>query len=225
VVRLEHIGKRYGNGPPVLSDVSLELEPGEFAVLTGAGGAGKTTLLNIIGLAELPSQGRLSLFGVATASADRTRLAALRRRIGVVFQDCRLVDRLTVRDNIALPLRIAGTPEPQIDGDVSELLAWLGLAARADVRAATLTRSDRQLTAIARAIVGRPELLLADDPGAGLDDKAAPVLLKVFEQIARIGTTVLIATHDAGFAGQFVHQRYRVEQGKLSAVDAALDHR
>ena len=216
MVGLEHIAKRYGGGAPILSDVSLTLEPGSFCFLTGDSGAGKTTLLRIICLAEPPSRGRLTLFGADSARLDRVARAALRRRIGIVFQDCRLLDELTARDNIALPLRIQGAAEGEIRDNVSELLAWVGLADRGDVRAATLSGGERRRVAIARAIVGRPELLIADEPVGDVDEDVALLLVRAFEEINRLGATVLITTRDIGFASRFDHQRFHLDHGMLS---------
>ncbi|MGE5268285.1 MAG: cell division ATP-binding protein FtsE [Thiohalocapsa sp.] len=221
VVSLDHIGKRYGGGPPVLSDVSLSLDAGGFYFLTGPVGAGKTTLLRIIHLAEMPSQGMLHLFGSDTAALDRAGRTALRRRIGFVFQEQRLIGALTAFDNVALPLRIAGAPEEQVRNDVPELLAWVGLAERAEAPAAALSGGQRQRVAIARAIVHMPELLIADEPTGNVDDEVALLLVRVFERVNRLGTTVLIATHDIAFAHQFAHRRFHLDHGMVSAVDAA----
>jgi cell division transport system ATP-binding protein len=219
VVKLEHIGKRYDSGAQILSDVSLTLKAGAFYFLTGASGAGKTTLLKIISLAERPSRGKLTLFGADTVALDRNAQAALRRRIGMVFQDLWLIDELSARDNVALPLRIAGAPEHQIRDNVAELLAWVGLAGRADARTATLSGGERQRVAIARAIVRRPELLIADEPTGNGGDEIALLLVRVFERINRLGTTVLIATDDSAFTRQFEHQHFHLDQGML--LDAA----
>ncbi len=221
MVSLEHVGKQYDTGAPILSDVSLTLEAGGFYFLTGASGAGKTTLLRIIHLAELPSRGRLLLFGGVTAGLDAPARAALRRRIGVVFQDLRLIDELSAGDNVALPLRIAGAPERQIRDNVAELLAWVGLSNRSEAPAGTLSGGQRQRIAIARAIVHRPELLIADEPTGNVDDDVALLLVRVFERINRLGTTVLIATHDIAFAHQFEHRRFHLDHGALSDVSAA----
>jgi cell division transport system ATP-binding protein len=218
VVTLEHVGKRYGAGAPILTDVSLQLEPGGFYFLTGASGVGKTTLLKLIYLAEHPSRGGLRLFGTDAAALDRAGLAALRRRIGIVFQDFRLLADLTAAENVALPLRIDGVPERQIRANVPELLAWVGLANRADAVAATLSGGERQRIAIARAVVRRPELLIADEPTGNVDDDVAMLLVRVFERINRLGTTVLIATHDIAFARQFEHRHFHLDRGMLSVV-------
>jgi cell division transport system ATP-binding protein len=221
VVRLEHVEKRYDTGAQILSDVSLDLEPGGFYFLTGAVGAGKTTLLRIIHLAEQPSRGHVSLFGADAAALDRAARAALRRRIGVVFQDLRLIDELSAGDNVALPLRIVGAPERQLRDNVAELLTWIGLADRSDAPAGTLSGGQRQRIAIARAIVHRPELLIADEPTGNVDDDVALLLVRIFERINRLGTTVLIATHDIAFAHQFEHRRLHLDQGMLSGGDPA----
>ena len=219
MVRLENIGKHYGTDAEILHDVSLTLDPGGFYFLTGVSGAGKTTLLKIIYLSEPPSRGLVALFDIDASTANRTSHAALRRRIGIVFQDFRLVDHLSVRDNVALPLRIAGAPEREIRENVPELLGWMGLEGKLDLRPATLSGGEKQRVAIARAIVRRPDLLIADEPTGNVDDEIAMLLVQVFEQINKLGTTVLIATHDIAFTRRFSHRRYHLEQGALSIAD------
>lgn len=220
MVRLEHIGKRYDTGAQILSDVTLALEPGGFYFLTGASGAGKTTLLKIVYLAERPSRGSVMLFGSDAGPLDRAQRAALRRRIGIVFQDFRLIDELSASENVALPLRIAGVAERQIRENVPELLAWVGLADRGDAPAAALSGGERQRIAIARAVVGRPHLLIADEPTGKVDDDLAMLLVGIFERLNRLGTTVLIATHDVAFTRQFGHQRFHLDHGKLAVAQA-----
>ncbi|HEX5321784.1 MAG TPA: cell division ATP-binding protein FtsE [Stellaceae bacterium] len=220
MVRLENVGKRYGSGAEVLQDVTVTLDPGGFYFLTGVSGAGKTTLLKIIYLAERASRGLVTLFDTDTATVDRRTQSGLRRRIGIVFQDFRLIEHLSVRDNVALPLRIGGAPEREIRENVPELLGWLGLADKGDLRPATLSGGEQQRVAIARAIVRRPDLLLADEPTGNVDDEIAMLLVRVFERINRLGTTVLIATHDVAFARQFAHERFHLDRGILSAVTA-----
>jgi cell division transport system ATP-binding protein len=216
VVRLENVGKRYGTDAEILRDVSLRLDAGGFYFLTGASGAGKTTLLKLIYLAEPPTRGAVSLFDTDAAKADRATHTALRRRIGIVFQDFRLVEHLSVRDNVALPLRIAGAPEREIRDNVPELLGWMGLEGKLDFPPATLSGGEQQRVAIARAIVRRPDLLIADEPTGNVDDEIAMLLVRVFERINKLGTTVLIATHDVAFARQFSHRRYHIDRGVLS---------
>jgi len=221
VAELEHIGKGQDGGPPILSDVTLTLEEGGFYFLTGASGAGKTALLNIIGLVERPRPGRLVLFDRDATSLDRSARSVLRRRIGIVFQDCWLIEELSARENVALPLRIAGAPEREIAANVAELLAWVGLAERGDRRAASLSAGERQRAAIARAIVARPELLLADDPAGHGGEEIARLLVQIFQRLNRLGTTVLIATNDLDFAGQFEHRRLHLDRGMLVEPGAA----
>jgi cell division transport system ATP-binding protein len=216
VVRLENVGKRYGSDPPILHGVSLALEPGGFYFLTGASGAGKTTLLKIICLAERPSHGTLTLFGADVATANRGARTALRRRIGIVFQDFRLVEHLSVRDNVALPMRIAGMPEREIRDNIPVLLGWLGIAEKVEARPAALSGGEQQRVAIARAIVRRPDLLVADEPTANVDPDVAMLLVRVFERMNRLGSTVLVATHDVGFASRFAHRRFHMDGGILS---------
>lgn len=221
VVELEHVGKRTATGAQIISDISLNLEAGAFYFLTGASGTGKTTLLRLLTLAERPSSGTLKLFGADTAALDRNGKAALRRRIGIVFQDGWLIDELSAGDNVALPLRIAGIPERQISDNVTELLAWVGLGGLRDARTATLSGGERQRIAIARAVVRRPELLIADEPTGKGGEEIALLLVTLFERINRLGTTVLIATDDIAFARRFEHRRFHLDQGMLSEAGAA----
>ena len=222
MVRLDKIVKRYGTGAPILSNVSMALETGGFYFLTGASGVGKTTLLNIICLAEQPSSGRVMLLGRDAAGLSRAARGVYRRRVGIVFQDFRLIGDLSAGENVALPLRIKGAPEKQIRENVPELLSWVGLAARSDAPVRTLSGGEQQRIAIARAVVGRPDLLIADEPTGNVDDDVAMLLVRVFERINRLGTTVLIATHDIAFARQFEHQRFHLEGGGLTLVPGAL---
>jgi cell division transport system ATP-binding protein len=218
---LENIGKSYGTDAEILRNVSMRLDAGGFYFLTGVSGAGKTTLLKIIYLAESPSSGVVTLFDTDVATTDRHAHTALRRRVGIVFQDFRLVEHLSVRDNVALPLRIAGAPEREIRENVPELLSWMGLEGKLDFRPATLSGGEQQRVAIARAIVRRPDLLIADEPTGNVDDDIAMLLVRVFERINKLGTTVLVATHDIAFARQFTHRRFHLDRGVLSVGDDA----
>jgi cell division transport system ATP-binding protein len=221
VVRLENVGKRYGADAEILRDVSMRLDLGGFYFLTGVSGAGKTTLLKIIYLAEPPSNGVFTLFDTDIGTANRRTRSGLRRRLGIVFQDFRLVEHLSVRDNVALPLRIAGAPEREIRENVPELLSWMGLDGKLDFRPATLSGGEQQRVAIARAIVRRPDLLIADEPTGNVDEDIAMLLVRVFERINKLGTTVLIATHDIAFARQFSHRRFHLDKGALSIANHA----
>jgi cell division transport system ATP-binding protein len=215
IVRFENVGMRYGMGAEVLRDVSFTLPAGSFHFLTGPTGAGKTTLLKLLYLALRPTRGLISLFGRDMASLPRPEMPALRRRIGVVFQDFRLLDHMTVFDNVAVPLRLAGADAARIDAEVGELLNWVGLADKVKARPSTLSGGEQQRVAIARAVVARPRLLLADEPTGNLDDNLAVRLLYLFEALNQLGTTVVIATHSRALVRQFQHPVLMLSNGQL----------
>ena len=215
MVRFENVGMRYGGGPEVLRDVSFDLTGGSFTFLTGLSGAGKTTLLKLISLAEPPSRGLITLFGEELATARRGDLPALRRRIGVVFQDFRLLAHLSAYDNVALPLRLAGKREADYTRDVRELLSWVGLGDRMTARPATLSGGEQQRVAIARAVVARPDLLIADEPTGNVDPEMGARLIRLFAELNRLGTTVLIATHDRMLVEETRGREIRLVEGRL----------
>jgi cell division transport system ATP-binding protein len=221
IVRFDGVSMRYGEGPEVLREVSFALKPGSFHFVTGPSGAGKTTLLRLISLAAQPSEGRLELFGHDVARAGRGARPAIRRRIGVVFQDLLLLDHLSVFDNAALPLRISGRRPATYRADVAELLTWVGLGTRMDSMPATLAGGEKQRLAIARAVVNRPEILLADEPTGNVDQEMALRLFRLFVELNRLGTTVLIATHDQDLVARSNRPVLHLEQGRLSARAAA----
>lgn len=197
MIRFENVGLRYGAGQEVLRDVSFELSGGAFAFLTGASGAGKTSLLRLMYLGLRPSRGLIHMFGEDVATLPRARFPSLRRRIGVVFQDFRLLDHLTTFENVALPLFVDGKKAHEYRDDVMELLSWVGLGDHANARPEVLSGGEKQRAAIARAIVGKPEILLADEPTGNVDPQLARRLLRLFVELNRLGTTVILATHDA----------------------------
>jgi cell division transport system ATP-binding protein len=215
MVRFENVGMRYGSGPEVLRDVSFELTSGSFAFLTGLSGAGKTSLLKLICLAEPPSRGLITLFGEDLATARRSDLPALRRRIGVVFQDFRLLSHLSAYDNVALPLRLAGKRESEYARDVRELLSWVGLGDRMSAKPATLSGGEQQRVAIARAVVARPDLLIADEPTGNVDPEMGAKLIRLFAELNRLGTTVLIATHDRMLVEATRGREIRLVEGRV----------
>jgi cell division transport system ATP-binding protein len=216
MVRFENVGMRYGTGPEVLRDLSLHLAPGSFHFLTGASGAGKSTLLRLMYLGERPTRGLISLFDKDMSRVKRAALAPIRRQIGVVFQDFRLLDHLSAFDNVALPLRVAGAPEPRIRDNVTELLQWVGLADKLNARPPTLSGGQQQRVAIARAVIARPQLLLADEPTGNVDDTIATRLLRLFVELNRQGTTIVIATHSERLLARFRHTRLHLEDGELT---------
>ncbi|MBV8238193.1 MAG: cell division ATP-binding protein FtsE [Sphingomonas sp.] len=216
IVQFENVGLRYGTGQETLSDISFTLASGAFYFLTGASGAGKTSLLRLLYLAQRPSRGIIRLFGEDAVTMPRSRLPGFRRRIGVVFQDFRLIPHLSIADNIALPLRVAGVPEVDVAGPVSEMLAWVGLGDRGSARPATLSGGEQQRVAIARAVIGRPEILVADEPTGNVDPEMAERLLLLFDSLNRLGTTVLVATHDLHLLNRVSEaQMMRLDRGRL----------
>jgi cell division transport system ATP-binding protein len=218
LLRLESVGLRYGQGPEILKDVNFSLESGDFCFLTGPSGAGKTSLLRLLFLALRPSRGLIRLFGEDVAVLDRPGLAQLRRRIGVVFQEFRLLDHLTTYDNVALPLRVAGRREASYRADVMDLLSWVGLADQAHAYPPVLSGGEKQRAAIARAVIAKPELLLADEPTGNVDPALARRLLHLFVELNRLGTTVLLATHDAKLIAQAGTPVMHLEHGELRAA-------
>jgi cell division transport system ATP-binding protein len=221
MVRFENVGMRYGTGPEVLRDVTFVLEGGSFTFLTGLSGAGKTTLLKLIYLAEPPSRGLITLFSRDLATTKRAALPALRRRIGVVFQDFRLLDHLSAFDNVALPLRLAGKRVSDYARDVEELLSWVGLGDRMNSAPPTLSGGEQQRVAIARAVVGRPDLLIADEPTGNVDPEMGARLIRLFSELNRLGTTVLIATHDRALIETTRAREMRLVDGRLVELRAS----
>ena len=222
IVQFDNVGLRYGTDREVLSDVSFTLYPGSFYFLTGASGAGKTSLLKLLYLAQRPSRGIIRMFGTDVITVPRGRLPAFRRRIGVVFQDFRLVPHLSAFDNVALPLRVSGVPESEIRKPVADMLDWVGLDQRLEARPATLSGGEQQRVAIARAVIARPEILVADEPTGNVDPDMALKLLRLFEALNRLGTTVVVATHDVHLLKKVPDSLImRLDRGRLSAIRPA----
>ena len=223
IVRFENVGLRYGTEREVLSDISFQLHRGRFYFLTGPSGAGKTSLLRLLYLAQSPSRGEMTLFGEDAVHLERAARPALRRRIGVVFQDFRLVPHLTVYDNIALPLRLAGVSEEEMGGPVDDMIDWVGLSASRDARPETLSGGEQQRVAIARAVITRPDLLVADEPTGTVDPDMAVRLLRLFGAMNRLGTTVVLATHDMTLMSRMKDVAVmRLERGRLTDPTGAL---
>src|SRR5215210_1000982 len=215
IVHFESVGVRYGMGPEVLRDLTFSIEPRSFQFLTGPSGAGKTTLLRLILLAVRPTRGLISLFGEDVAGIGSGLLTKLRRRMGVVFQDFRLLDHLTTYENVGLPLRVQGREEASYRSEVVELLRWVGLGERMHVLPPVLSGGEKQRAAIARALIARPELLLADEPTGNVDPPLARRLLRLFVELNRLGTSVVIATHDLALMDLVDARRLVLADGHL----------
>lgn len=225
IVHLENVGLRYGTGVETLGGLTFALQRGSFHFLAGASGAGKTSLLNLITLAQRPTRGHIRLFGEDVVALPRDALPSFRRRIGVVYQDFRLIAHLSAFDNVALPLRIAGVAERDIVGPVTEMLEWVGLGHRGDARPPTLSGGEQQRVAIARAVIARPELIVADEPTGNVDPEMAGRLFHLLDALNQLGTTILVATHDVHLLGRVPQAAImRLARGRIDDPVGALSH-
>lgn len=223
IIHFDNVGLRYGTDREVLSDLTFTLYAGRFYFLTGASGAGKTSLLRLLYLAQRASRGAIRMFGTDAITLPRARLPVMRRRIGVVFQDFRLIEHLSAFDNVALPLRVAGHAEKDIAGPVRDILEWVGLTDRIDASPATLSGGEQQRVAIARAVIARPAMLVADEPTGNVDPDMAAKLIRLFEMLNRQGTTVVVATHDLDLLRKVPDSLImRLDKGRLSDPTGAL---
>lgn len=216
MIRLEKVSMGYLSGQEVLKDVSLALEPGSFTFVSGASGAGKSSLLSLLALSHTPTRGKISLFGKDVLRQNRVGLASMRRRIGTVFQDYRLLEHLSVEENVALPLKVAGESPTQIAGKVRELLAWVGLGAYHKARPDILSGGQKQRVAIARAVITKPDLLIADEPTGNLDSALSLKFMYLFEALNKTGTTILFATHDENLISLFQYPVIRLRDGRIA---------
>ncbi|MBO9629181.1 cell division ATP-binding protein FtsE [Shinella sp. WSJ-2] len=219
MIHFENVGLRYGMGPEILRDLTFDIPRRSFQFLTGPSGAGKTTLLRLLFLSLQPTRGIIRSFDREVSTIPRDELPMLRRRIGIVFQDFRLLDHLTTYENVALPLRVRGKDESSYKADVLELLKWVGLGERINVLPPVLSGGEKQRAAIARALIDRPELLLADEPTGNVDPPMAQRLLSLFLELNRLGTAVVIATHDLSLMDQVEARRMILSQGRLDIYD------
>ena len=219
LIHFENVGLRYGMGPEILRDLTFDIPRRSFQFLTGPSGAGKRTLLRLLFLSLQPTRGIIRTFDREISTIPRDELPMLRRRIGIVFQDFRLLDHLTTYENVALPLRVRGKEEASYRADVLELLKWVGLGERINVLPPVLSGGEKQRAAIARALIDRPELLLADEPTGNVDPPMARRLLSLFLELNRLGTAVVIATHDLSLMDQVEARRMILSQGRLDIYD------
>ncbi|GAB5507839.1 MAG: cell division ATP-binding protein FtsE [Rhizobiaceae bacterium] len=219
MIRFENVGLRYGMGPEILRDISFQLPEGSFQFLSGPSGAGKTSLLRLLFMSLKPTRGLITVFGKDRARISRRDLPLIRRRIGVVFQDFRLLDHLTTFENVALPLRVRGREEASYRADVTELLNWVGLGERMHVLPPVLSGGEKQRAAIARALIEQPQILLADEPTGNVDPPLARRLLRLFIELNRLGTAVVIATHDVNLMEQVEARRMVLANGRLDVYE------
>jgi cell division transport system ATP-binding protein len=221
VVRFERVGMRYGRGPEVLSDVDMCLQNGSFNFLTGPSGAGKSTLLKLCYLELKQSRGLISLFGTDISKMSRKTKHSTKKKIGVILQDFRLIDHLTIFENVALPLRVSGEKKSNYTKDISELLQWVGLGARMDALPKTLSGGEKQRAAIARAVISKPDLIIADEPTGNVDEVMSKRLISLFTEMNRSGTTVLIATHNKKLIKGVKANILHIENGTL--IDTSFE--
>ncbi len=219
MIRFENVGLRYGMGPEILRDISFQLPERSFQFLSGPSGAGKTTLLRLLFLSLKPTRGLITIFGKDRSQITRPELPHLRRKIGVVFQDFRLLDHMTTYENVALPLRVRGREEVSYRSDVVELLKWVGLGDRMNVLPPVLSGGEKQRAAIARALIEQPTVLLADEPTGNVDPPLARRLLRLFIELNRLGTAVVIATHDLNLMDQVDARRMILSGGRLDLYE------
>lgn len=213
MIVLEHVAKEYVPGREILKDVSLELRKGSFHFLTGASGAGKSTLLSLLSLQQRASRGHIHMFGEDVTRMSREALPFMRRRISIVLQDYRLLDHLTIAQNVGLPLKVAGEPAYEVENKVRELLEWVGLTEHHDSRPPVLSGGQKQRAAIARAVITKPDLLLADEPTGNLDADLSLRFMYLFEALNQTGTTVLIASHDRHLISLFNYPVLQLKDG------------
>ena len=219
MVRFESVGLSYHSGLDVLRDVNFDLAEGSFRWLLGASGSGKTTLLRLMNLSLPPTKGNVIVLGAASGGIRRSVMPRLRAQIGVIFQDFRLLPHLSAFDNVALPLRLAGRPEGQVRADVMELMRWMGLTTKLVSLPEDLSGGERQRVAIARAVIIRPRLLLADEPTAGLDTLQSERVISLLRELNRLGSTVIIATHNDTLVGRYPGAALRLSQGTVTDIN------
>jgi cell division transport system ATP-binding protein len=209
LIDFSDVGLRYGNGPEILSDLTFSIEPGSFHFLTGPSGSGKTSLLRLLLLSLKPSRGKVTMFNEDVGKLDQDSLLQMRRHIGIVFQEFRLLDHLTTFENVALPLRVLGQPESEYRPNVTELLEWVGLGERMHALPTVLSGGEKQRAAIARAVIARPKILLADEPTGNVD----PDLNRT------LGMTIILATHELPLLERFSYPRMVLNKGALTIHD------
>ncbi|MCB1517326.1 MAG: cell division ATP-binding protein FtsE [Hyphomicrobiaceae bacterium] len=216
MIEFDDVALRYGDGPEILRNLTFKIAPGSFHFLTGPSGAGKTSLLKLLLLSLKPTRGHINMFGRNTGRLSQDQLLDMRRHIGIVFQEFRLLDHLTTFENVALPLRVQGQKESDYSENVAELLTWVGLGDRMHAHPPLLSGGEKQRAAIARAVIAKPDILLADEPTGNVDPDLSTRLLHLFAQLNRMGTTVIIATHERSLLEDFPTPRMILHEGELT---------
>src|ERR1700742_5103589 len=219
LVRFENVGLRYGLGPEILRDLNFLIPAHSFQFLTGPSGAGKTSLLKLLFLSLRPTRGLVNLFGRDVSLLSKNEVADMRQRIGIVLQDFRLLDHMTTYENVALPFRVIGREEASYRNEVIELLHWVGLGDRVAALPPVLSGGEKQRAAIARAVIARAQLLLADEPTGNVDPSLAQRLLRLFIELNKSGTSVVIATHDIALMDQYDARRLVLHEGRMHVYD------
>ncbi len=216
MIEFTNVGLRYGHGPEILRDLNFRIQPGSFHFLTGPSGSGKTSLLRLLLLSLKPSRGTVTMFGRDVGALDQDSLLDMRRHIGIVFQEFRLLDHLTTFENVALPLRVRGQPESAYRENVTELLEWVGLGERMEALPPLLSGGEKQRAAIARAVIGRPDILLADEPTGNVDPELSLRLVRLFAELNKLGTTIILATHELPLLDSFDFPRMQLSDGRVT---------
>lgn len=219
MIEFSNVGLRYGQGPEILRDLTFRIEPGSFHFLTGPSGSGKTSLLKLLLLSLRPTRGEVTLFGKSTSALNQDELLDMRRHIGIVFQEFRLLDHLTTFENVALPLRVLGQAESTYRANVVELLEWVGLGHRLNAHPPVLSGGEKQRAAIARAVIGRPDILLADEPTGNVDPDLSLRLVRLFAELNKMGTTIILATHELPLLDAFPFSRMMLDNGEVRFGD------
>lgn len=215
MIEFKDVGLRYGEGPEILRSLDFKIDPGSFHFLTGPSGSGKTSLMRLLFLSLKPTKGRITMFGQDVTAIKGDKLLEMRRQIGIVFQEFRLLDHLSTFENVALPLRVLGQNRADYAENVAELLDWVGLGDRMNARPAVLSGGEKQRAAIARAVISRPQILLADEPTGNVDPVLSERLLHLFAELNRMGTTIVLATHELSLLKKFTYPRMHLDDGEL----------
>lgn len=218
MIELSHVGLRYDGGPEVLSDISLTLDDGSFHYLSGSSGSGKTSLMRLLHLGKLPTRGTINAFDHDVSKLSKSKRSDIRKQIGVIFQDFRLLNHLSIYDNIALPLRLSNQPEKKIKSAVTDMIEWIGLGDYTHSRPAFISGGQQQRVAIARAVITKPKILLADEPTGSLDDPMGDKIMVLFEELHKRGMALVVATHNKGTIKRFPHPVLKLKSGQLEVT-------